>query len=567
MDMLNMDIRVFTKTKLDHDKYTPLQFGYTMLATKAISHSQGGVALFWRCNATTFHIEDPYQVLPNTIAATLVSGHNKWLLIGTYLAPDVDPTPMIDDMNVMTAKHPTCPTIKLGDFNANIQHPTTPQDIEITTLFAQLHLHLLHKFKQRNTQKHTWHQKVINCHTTRSQCDYIMTPTQQHINKAHISHNAPFASDHHALWITFDVAEAATHRQIAWRQSTIPKIPPTSTSKVTGNMKLNTLLEHKEKPAGLLPLDAQHRSWISQDTWITIDKRHTVRLQNGPAPGLITLRHKITRKLNRDCKDHMEKVGKTIDTHLRARDYQQAWRTLQPYYRKQLRIFIPGQEAIQHIGLEFQELYQTKTPPQGDPLQGTKRFEITNDIPDEVEIAAALGYLCTGKSPGPSGICSKDLQKWYAERKDNPIPWLTILDMVQAAFVSGELPTLLHCNILVLIPKAEPGKVHGIGLLESLWKLITTIIHCHLMRGITFHPDMHRFLPKKGCSTACMEAKLQMQHMYCIGQPLYQIFIDVSKAYDGLDRDRTLQLLQDYGVGENILWILQNFWVTHTIIP
>jgi len=43
MDMLNVDIGVLTKTKLDHDKYTPLQFGYTTLATKAISHSQGGL--------------------------------------------------------------------------------------------------------------------------------------------------------------------------------------------------------------------------------------------------------------------------------------------------------------------------------------------------------------------------------------------------------------------------------------------------------------------------------------------------------------------------------------------
>ncbi len=70
-----MDIGVFTETKLDHEKYTPLQFGYTTLATKAISPSQGGVALFWRSDATTFHVEDPYQVSPNTIAATLVSGH------------------------------------------------------------------------------------------------------------------------------------------------------------------------------------------------------------------------------------------------------------------------------------------------------------------------------------------------------------------------------------------------------------------------------------------------------------------------------------------------------------
>jgi len=82
-------------------------------------------------------------------------------------------------------------------------------------------------------------------------------------------------------------------------------------------------------------------------------------------------------------------------------------------------IFIRGQEAMQHIGLEFQELYQ-KTPPQGEPLQGPTCFEITGDTPDEEEIAAALGYLHMGKSPGPSGIHSKDLWIWYAEHKDNP---------------------------------------------------------------------------------------------------------------------------------------------------
>jgi len=65
----------------------------------------------------------------------------------------------------------------------------------------------------------------------------------------------------------------------------------------------------------------------------------------------------------------------------------------------------------------------------------------------------------------------------------------------------------------------------------------------------------------------CMEAKLQMQHMHRIGKPLYQIFIDVSKAYDGLDRERTLLVLRDYGVGENTLRILNNFWDAHTIIP
>jgi len=84
-------------------------------------------------------------------------------------------------------------------------------------------------------------------------------------------------------------------------------------------------------------------------------------------------------------------------------------------------------------------------------------------------------------------------------------------------------------------------------------KLITTIIHKRLIKGITFHPDMHGFLPTRGCSMACIETKLQMQYMLSTGQPYYQIFIDVSKAYDGLDCNCTLNLLQEYGVGNNIL--------------
>jgi len=58
-----------------------------------------------------------------------------------------------------------------------------------------------------------------------------------------------------------------------------------------------------------------------------------------------------------------------------------------------------------------------------------------------------------------------------------------------------------------------------------------------------------------------------MQHAQCTSQPLYQIFIDISKAYDGLDQDCMLTLLQDYGVGNNVLHLLHNFWSHPTIIP
>ncbi len=112
----------------------------------------------------------------------------------------------------------------------------------------------------------------------------------------------------------------------------------------------------------------------------------------------------------------------------------------------------------------------------------------------------------------------EDLQTWYQHQDKNPEPWMTLVSIIVEAFNMGELPTLLHCNILVLIPKSKPGVVHGIGLLKTIWKLITTILHTCLSTGVTFHLDMHGFLPKQGCSTACMEAKLQMQLMHCIGK-------------------------------------------------
>jgi hypothetical protein len=49
--------------------------------------------------------------------------------------------------------------------------------------------------------------------------------------------------------------------------------------------------------------------------------------------------------------------------------------------------------------------------------------------------------------------------------------------------------------------------------------------------------------------------------LFCVWrQTLYQIFIDLEKAYDTLDRGRTIDILAGYGVGKRILWLLTNFW-------
>ena len=42
--------------------------------------------------------------------------------------------------------------------------------------------------------------------------------------------------------------------------------------------------------------------------------------------------------------------------------------------------------------------------------------------------------------------------------------------------------------------------------------------------------------------------------------PLYQIYLDLRKAYDALDRGRCLEILAGYGVGPNLIRLQKKFW-------
>jgi len=159
------------------------------------------------------------------------------------------------------------------------------------------------------------------------------------------------------------------------------------------------------------------------------------------------------------------------------------------------------------------------------------------------------------------------LKHWHAEREEFPIPWDLIRRLMDHAFTTSVVPTRARANTLVLIPKPGLGQFCGIGLLEPIWKLISAVVNRWLMSSITFHDDLHRFLPNRGTGTACLEAKLETQLSIISGCPLHHVYLDFSKAYDSLDCDWTLLLLADYGVGPNMLRLLRNFWGRHTVIP
>jgi Reverse transcriptase (RNA-dependent DNA polymerase) len=168
--------------------------------------------------------------------------------------------------------------------------------------------------------------------------------------------------------------------------------------------------------------------------------------------------------------------------------------------------------------------------------------------------------LRAGKAPGPSGLRTDDIKCWAKARDNEPEPWNRFVSLVTHCFQTNEVPKAACISTLVLIPKASGG-VRGIGLLESVWKVISMIIKERMQETIQFDDMLHVFRPP------ILQARLHNDNSIHQGRTLSQVFLDLSKAYDTLDRPRTLALLQAYGLGPNLSKMLENFWNNLRLVP
>ena len=93
--------------------------------------------------------------------------------------------------------------------------------------------------------------------------------------------------------------------------------------------------------------------------------------------------------------------------------------------------------------------------------------------------------------------------------------------------------------------------------MEVMWKVMAEILHLWLTDAITYHDFLHGFRAGRGTGTVTLEAKLLQQLASMREEVLYVILLDLTKAYDALDRSRSLDILEGYRVGPRVRRLLR----------
>ncbi len=135
--------------------------------------------------------------------------------------------------------------------------------------------------------------------------------------------------------------------------------------------------------------------------------------------------------------------------------------------------------------------------------------------------------------------------------------WRLLVGLIQAIWTQGKIPQQLAWEFVVLLPKGG-GDYRGIGLLEPLWKVVECIMDQGL-NALPLHEALHRCRNRRGTGTAILEAKLAQQLAHLELEPFYRVFLDLKKAFEAMDRERCLLILEGYGAGPNMVKPICNF--------
>ena len=78
--------------------------------------------------------------------------------------------------------------------------------------------------------------------------------------------------------------------------------------------------------------------------------------------------------------------------------------------------------------------------------------------------------------------------------------------------------------------------------------------------AIELHDCLHGCHAHRGTGTRVIKAKLAQQLLYLELKPFYRVFLDLKKAFNSMDRECCIGILEGYGAGPRMVRLIRGYW-------
>ena len=180
------------------------------------------------------------------------------------------------------------------------------------------------------------------------------------------------------------------------------------------------------------------------------------------------------------------------------------------------------------------------------------------------ELTDAIRSLANGKAVGSDGV---PVELFKITLNGDPALRRRLLDVVVRMWEGGEVPQQWKDAIIMVFHKkkdrTECGNYRGISLVAHAGKILLKIIACRFSEycervGI-LPEEQSGFRPNRS-TTDMMFVNRRLQELARKKRiPLYVCFIDLTKAYDSVDRTLLWTLLARFGVSQKMISVIRQF--------
>ena len=285
--------------------------------------------------------------------------------------------------------------------------------------------------------------------------------------------------------------------------------------------------------------------------------------------------NRLLRKLK---KDHRSKVIEELET-LNSANNIDFWPLLKKLRRKKNVSSVDMAELSKHFETLLNKPSSTISEEQKQKEEEVTKFievdrsQLHSDLRakyTETNICNLISSLKNGKSAYKDGVLNEVLK--YAKPSLTPI-LVKLFNLVED---SGNFPAAWSGNFLVpLFKKGNPtdaSNYRGLAVGSNLCKLYTKALnkkltsYCDTKNIIS--PYQFGFRADHRTTDSIFVLKSVLSHYKTLSKkPVYACFVDLSKAFDSINRTDLLYKLGQYGIAGNILQVIKSMYtdITYSI--